>query len=235
MVAGICPQVNKPAGLDSVPWTESHNNKRFTFQDYLPMVVPPPTRGWGALFFHDLGCQILPMRWCMEGTPCCGPRVCHRLDFRVAGPLVVATSLEAMRRLKQFFAQQEVEKEISECFNDFHRCAEILTLSWQRILKPKVHVWNVFAPESNIVYSVVPTTTNRPRKKFCDLVSFVFTDSGSQSRESFGSLGSPKMDKYQGKWSIARNQDLQKKNEQSEVDRVCQISCWSFRQRKPSL
>eukprot|EP00434_Breviolum_minutum_P044882 symbB.v1.2.040140.t2/scaffold7023.1/size13778/2 len=81
--------VNKPAGLDSVPWTESHNNKRFTFQDYLPMVVPPPTRG----------------------TPCCGPRVCHRLDFRVAGPLVVATSLEAMRRLKQFFAQQEVEKE----------------------------------------------------------------------------------------------------------------------------
>lgn len=76
----------------------------------------------------------------MEGTPCCGPRVCHRLDFRVAGPLVVATSLEAMRRLKQFFAQQEVEKEISECFNDFHRCAEILTLSWQHILKPKVHV-----------------------------------------------------------------------------------------------
>lgn len=158
MVAGICPQVNKPAGLDSVPWTESHNNKRFTFQDYLPMVVPPPTRGWGAFFVRDLGCQILPMRWCMEGTPCCGPRVCHRLDFRVAGPLVVATSLEAMRRLKQFFAQQEVEKEISECFNDFHRCAEILTLSWQHILKPKVHVWNVFAPESNIVYSVVPTT-----------------------------------------------------------------------------
>lgn len=77
----------------------------------------------------------------MEGTPCCGPRVCHRLDFRVAGPLVVATSLEAMRRLKQFFAQQEVEKEISECFMDCHRfIVEILILSWQPILKLKVHV-----------------------------------------------------------------------------------------------
>ena len=26
-----------------------------------------------------------------------GPRACHRLDFRVAGPVVVATSQEAMR------------------------------------------------------------------------------------------------------------------------------------------
>jgi hypothetical protein len=37
--------VNKPAGLDSVPWTQSHKKKRFTFQDYLPMVVPPPDEG----------------------------------------------------------------------------------------------------------------------------------------------------------------------------------------------
>lgn len=81
--------VNKPAGLDSVPWTQSHKKKRFTFQDYLPMVVPPPD----------------------EGTPCNGPKVCHRLDFRVAGPLLVATSLEAARRLKRLFAEQRVEKE----------------------------------------------------------------------------------------------------------------------------
>lgn len=54
------------------------------------------------------------------GTPCRGPRACHRLDYRVAGPLIVATSEEAMRRLKRSFAQQEVEKEPSsshyECF-----------------------------------------------------------------------------------------------------------------------
>ena len=82
----------------------------------------------------------------MEGTPCCGPRVCHRLDFRVAGPLVVATSLEAMRRLKQFFAQQQVEKEISECFMDLHGfswiCRNIDTelATFRLLLKPKVHV-----------------------------------------------------------------------------------------------
>lgn len=82
--------VNKPAGLDSAPWAESHSNKRFTFQSYLPTVVPPPRTGC---------------------TPCPGPRVCHRLDFRVAGPLVVATSVEAMRKLKEFFARRKVEKE----------------------------------------------------------------------------------------------------------------------------
>lgn len=37
--------VNKPAGLDSVPWAESRQRRRFTLQSYLPTVVPPPTRG----------------------------------------------------------------------------------------------------------------------------------------------------------------------------------------------
>ena len=71
-----------------------HN--RFFFFFFFPWV----SRGQVA----PLKCQISP------GTPCNGPRVCHRLDFRVCGPLVVASSLECMRRLKRHFARQEVEK-----------------------------------------------------------------------------------------------------------------------------
>ena len=57
----------------------------------------------------------LPGQWSVvafrgPGTPCSGPKVCHRLDFRVAGPLLVATSLEAARRIKRLFAEQRVEK-----------------------------------------------------------------------------------------------------------------------------
>ncbi|CAE7511662.1 Rpusd1 [Symbiodinium natans] len=70
-----------------MPWDESRG--RFTFQAYLPAVIGPPTRG----------------------VPCRGPRVCHRLDFRVGGPMVVATSEEAIRSLMFCFAEQLVEKE----------------------------------------------------------------------------------------------------------------------------
>ncbi|CAJ1423164.1 unnamed protein product [Effrenium voratum] len=82
--------VNKPAGLDSTPWAGSHQKKRLTFQSYLPALVAPPR----------------------EGTPCCGgPRAVHRLDFRVAGPLIVGSSVEAVRRLKRLFKEQRVHKE----------------------------------------------------------------------------------------------------------------------------
>ena len=43
----------------------------------------------------------VPKEVCCQLLPCKGkgPRACHRLDFRVAGPVVVATSQEAMRGL----------------------------------------------------------------------------------------------------------------------------------------
>ena len=46
-------KVNKPAGLDSSPWSESRRGKRFTFQSYLPMVVPPPKTGPRIKGFHQ--------------------------------------------------------------------------------------------------------------------------------------------------------------------------------------
>ena len=63
--------VNKPPGMHC-----KRCGGQFTLEDYLPALVPPPT----------------------AGTHGPGPRVCHRLDFRVAGPVLVASSQEAMRR-----------------------------------------------------------------------------------------------------------------------------------------
>lgn len=64
------------------------NGAHLTFQAYLPILLSPP----------------------LHGTWCRGPRVCHRLDFRVSGPVVVATSEEAMRALKQAFESRAVHK-----------------------------------------------------------------------------------------------------------------------------
>ncbi|CAE7446799.1 pikE, partial [Symbiodinium microadriaticum] len=79
--------VNKPAGLHCRPC--GFNAKLLTLEDYLPALVGPP----------------------LQGTHCKGPRACHRLDFRVAGPVVVATSQEAMRSIKEAFENRRVKKE----------------------------------------------------------------------------------------------------------------------------
>ncbi|CAE7215388.1 unnamed protein product [Symbiodinium pilosum] len=79
--------VNKPAGLHCRPC--GFNGKLLTLEDYLPAVVGPP----------------------LAGSHCKGPRACHRLDFRVAGPVVVATSQEAMRSIKAAFENRRVKKE----------------------------------------------------------------------------------------------------------------------------
>lgn len=79
--------VNKPAGLHCRPCCYSKG--RMTLEAYLRGLLPPPRRG----------------------TRCRGPRVCHRLDFRVSGPVVVATTEEAMRAIKRSFEQRTVKKE----------------------------------------------------------------------------------------------------------------------------
>lgn len=76
--------VNKPVGMHCHAFAES--GRQMTFQAYLPALLPPPRLG----------------------THCPGPRVCHRLDFRVGGPLVVATSEGAMHLLKAAFEQRLV-------------------------------------------------------------------------------------------------------------------------------
>lgn len=78
--------VNKPAGMHCSP---CFNTSTSTLQAYLPALLPPP----------------------LKGTHCSGPRVCHRLDFRVCGPVVTATSEEAMRAIKLAFEQRWVSKE----------------------------------------------------------------------------------------------------------------------------
>jgi len=58
--------VNKPPEMHSSPC--GFNNSHLTFETYLPALLPPPLRG----------------------TRRGRPAVAHRLDFRVAGPMVVA-------------------------------------------------------------------------------------------------------------------------------------------------
>ena len=81
--------VNKPPGLHTSPvGIDAWQN--LTLQSYLPAILEPPT----------------------QGTPCRnGPRPCHRLDMLVAGPVVVATSEEAMRSLNHTFRTRQVHKE----------------------------------------------------------------------------------------------------------------------------
>eukprot|EP00411_Alexandrium_monilatum_P098636 CAMPEP_0175802616 /NCGR_PEP_ID=MMETSP0097-20121207/88129_1 /TAXON_ID=311494 /ORGANISM="Alexandrium monilatum, Strain CCMP3105" /LENGTH=456 /DNA_ID=CAMNT_0017113951 /DNA_START=229 /DNA_END=1596 /DNA_ORIENTATION=+ len=81
--------VNKPAGIHTSPCVDSYSRDRMTFEDYLPALVPPPLRG----------------------TRSRRPRVCHRLDFRVAGPVVVTTAEETARAVKAAFAERRVGKE----------------------------------------------------------------------------------------------------------------------------
>ncbi|CAE8592159.1 unnamed protein product, partial [Polarella glacialis] len=57
--------------------------------EYLPALMPPPR----------------------FGMHCRAPKVCHRLDFRVSGPMVVATSLDAERALAQAFEAHTIRKE----------------------------------------------------------------------------------------------------------------------------
>lgn len=81
--------VNKPPGLHTSPvGIDAWQN--LTLQSYLPAILEPPA----------------------QGTPCRnGPRPCHRLDMLVAGPVVVATSEEAMRSLNHAFRTRQVHKE----------------------------------------------------------------------------------------------------------------------------
>lgn len=79
---------HKPAGLHACPSGKDHV-RNLTFQDYLPALLPPP----------------------IGGTRCRGPRVCHRLDYRVWGPIVVATSQEAAKSIHRVFRQRLVKKE----------------------------------------------------------------------------------------------------------------------------
>eukprot|EP00933_Yihiella_yeosuensis_P001288 TRINITY_DN10208_c0_g1_i1.p1 TRINITY_DN10208_c0_g1~~TRINITY_DN10208_c0_g1_i1.p1 ORF type:complete len:474 (-),score=106.31 TRINITY_DN10208_c0_g1_i1:45-1466(-) len=79
--------VNKPAGMHCRPC--DFNVGLMTLEGYLQAVVRPP----------------------LSGTKSRGPRACHRLDFRVCGPVLVATSEEAMRSLKMAFELRHVHKE----------------------------------------------------------------------------------------------------------------------------
>lgn len=81
--------VHKPAGIHTSPCIDTYSRSRMTFEDYLPALVPPPR----------------------YGTCSHRPQVCHRLDFRVAGPVVVATATEAERAIKAAFAERRVGKE----------------------------------------------------------------------------------------------------------------------------
>ncbi|CAE8624753.1 unnamed protein product [Polarella glacialis] len=81
--------VNKPAGMESNPTADSIGTNTLAFQDYLQAVLPPPR----------------------FGMHCHSPKVCHRLDFRVSGPMVVATSLDAERALTRSFEEHETRKE----------------------------------------------------------------------------------------------------------------------------
>ncbi|CAE8728861.1 unnamed protein product [Polarella glacialis] len=80
--------VNKPAGMHTSP-IGSEAWHTLTLQSYLPALLPPP--------------QV--------GIPCRGgPKACHRLDFRVSGPVAVATSEEAGRWLNAAFQNRLVHK-----------------------------------------------------------------------------------------------------------------------------
>eukprot|EP00913_Durusdinium_trenchii_P022297 g20950.t1 len=79
--------VNKPCGMHCKPC--GFNTGLVTLEGYLPALVEPP----------------------LTGTHCRCPRVCHRLDFRVCGPVLVATAEETMRRLKASFEHRKVKKE----------------------------------------------------------------------------------------------------------------------------
>jgi len=81
--------VNKPVGMHSNPNPTSYGSDALTFQDYMPALLPPPS----------------------FGMHCRSPKVCHRLDFRVSGPMVVATSREAERALANAFEEREIHKE----------------------------------------------------------------------------------------------------------------------------
>jgi len=80
---------NKPAGLHTAPYAETYRRDCVTFLDLLPALVRPP-RG---------------------GTRCRHPQTCHRLDFRVSGPVVVATTTEAERAIRLAFQERRVLKE----------------------------------------------------------------------------------------------------------------------------
>lgn len=79
--------VNKPPDMHSCPC--GFNRQDLTFETYLPALLEPPRQG------HHRRC----------------PGVCHRLDFRVSGPVIVATSEQAMRVIKEAFERHQVRKE----------------------------------------------------------------------------------------------------------------------------
>mmetsp|Transcript_129761 Transcript_129761/g.361495 ORF Transcript_129761/g.361495 Transcript_129761/m.361495 type:complete len:430 (-) Transcript_129761:30-1319(-) len=80
--------VNKPAGMHSSPCPDSYSRNHLTFEHFLPALVYPPQRG----------------------TRSRRPHVCHRLDFRVSGPIVITTTDEAARAIKAAFAEHRVRK-----------------------------------------------------------------------------------------------------------------------------
>eukprot|EP00933_Yihiella_yeosuensis_P010291 TRINITY_DN11668_c0_g2_i1.p1 TRINITY_DN11668_c0_g2~~TRINITY_DN11668_c0_g2_i1.p1 ORF type:complete len:261 (+),score=55.38 TRINITY_DN11668_c0_g2_i1:499-1281(+) len=82
--------VNKPSGVHTSPQGNGRL-KNLTFQDYLPALLPPPPVG--------------------TGIRCRAPKACHRLDYRVSGPVVVATTEEAMLDIKLAFQERRVFKE----------------------------------------------------------------------------------------------------------------------------
>merc|ERR1719188_827523 len=73
------------------------SKSQLTFESYLPAIVEPPGLG----------------------TRSSRPRVCHRLDFRVGGPVAVATTDEAMRSIKDSFSSRLVRKEYRAIVSGF--------------------------------------------------------------------------------------------------------------------
>ena len=85
--------VCKPAGIHTMSWTGSFG-KSLCLDEILPLVLEPPEAG------HDDG---------DEGLPAPLPR--HRLDRRVAGPVVVAKTRRALVELGRSFEERTVTKE----------------------------------------------------------------------------------------------------------------------------
>lgn len=84
--------VLKPAGVHSSPYLSTIQRQLFTMEELLPLLLTPLPETTAEK--HSL---LLP-------------RVCHRLDYRVSGCLLVAKTMQALKSINQQFVDHSVRK-----------------------------------------------------------------------------------------------------------------------------
>jgi 23S rRNA-/tRNA-specific pseudouridylate synthase len=98
--------VCKPAGIHSMSWSGSFG-KSLCVDEIIPLLLEPP-----AIINNSNGTELLNVPENMEmDEPLPAPLPRHRLDQRVAGPVIVAKTRRASIKIGQSFEEKTVVKE----------------------------------------------------------------------------------------------------------------------------